>query len=211
VSWIDFLPDARKVAHHDYFTNSSDISKYIGAIIQSNNVTMETPQEYIARILHNIEGEEPLKILASTPKKIGKLIKKVKKKTLYLKPAPHKWSVAEIIAHLAETEIVMGWRYRSVAEKNEVKIQSFDQNKWAKNSDYEKSDVDEMLEMYRVVRRANLAFLKNLPKEKFEQYGMHEERGKETIAHIIRMEAGHDLNHLRQIEAILPTTLKKGT
>jgi hypothetical protein len=163
----------------------------------------ETSQQYTARILSNVEGKDVLKVLKTTPKKIKKLIKGVKNKVLSKKPAPERWSVAEIIAHLAETELVLGWRYRSIAEKNGVIIQSFEQDDWAKNSRYGKSDTDEMLEMYSLLRKANLRFLAGLPKEKFENFGMHQERGKETIAHIRNLEAGHDLNHLKQIEKIL--------
>lgn len=162
-----------------------------------------TFQQYVERLLGYLGEKDPFKILSSSPNKIKNLIKGVKKQTLYKKPALGKWSVAEIIAHLAETELVMGWRYRSIAEKNEVRIQSFEQDDWAQNSGYEKSDVDAMLELYRVIRVANIQFLKGLPKEKFENYGMHEERGKETIAHIMKLEAGHDLNHLKQIQMIL--------
>lgn len=163
----------------------------------------ETPQQYTARILNNVEGKDPVKVLKTTPKKIKKLIKKMKKKVLYKKPEPGKWSVAEIIAHLAETELVLGWRYRSIAEKNGIVIQSFEQDDWAKNSRYEKSDIGSMLEMYTVLRDANLRFLAGLPAEQWENFGMHQERGKETITHIRNMEAGHDLNHFKQIEKIL--------
>ncbi len=163
----------------------------------------ETSQQYTARILSKIDGKDPFKVLKTTPKKIRKLIKSVKKKALYKKPAPGKWSVAEIVAHLAETELVLGWRYRSIAEKNGVVIQSFEQDDWAKNSRYEKSDIDTMLEMYTVIRNANLRFLSGLSGEQWENFGMHQERGKETITHVRNMEAGHDLNHFRQIEKIL--------
>ncbi|HAP36461.1 MAG TPA: hypothetical protein DCQ28_11155 [Bacteroidetes bacterium] len=163
----------------------------------------ESPQEYIERILSNLEGKDAFKVLKTTPKKIRQLIKGVKKKVLTKKSTPERWSIAEIIAHLAETELVLGWRYRSIAEKNGVVIQSFEQDDWAKNSRYGKSDVEEMLEMYSVLRKANLKFLTGLPKEKLENFGMHQERGKETIAHIMNLEAGHDLNHFKQIKKIL--------
>ena len=164
---------------------------------------METSQQYVSRLLGYLGEKDAMKVLSLTPKKIGKLIKGKTKKVLFKKPDPLKWSVGEIIAHLAETELVMGWRYRSIAEKNEVKIQAFEQDDWAKNSRYEKSDIKDMLEMYQALRNANVKFLKGLSKEKYENFGMHEERGKETIVHIIRLEAGHDLNHLMQIERIL--------
>ncbi|MBI2428964.1 MAG: DinB family protein [Ignavibacteriales bacterium] len=164
---------------------------------------METSQQYVERLLGYLGEKDQFKVLSSTVKKIRKLVKKTKKKALYKKPEPNKWSVAEIVAHLAETELVMGWRYRSIAEKNEVRIQSFEQDDWAKNSRYEKSDIFVMLDLYETLRNANLSFIKGLPKEKLENFGMHEERGKETILHITRLEAGHDLNHLMQIERIL--------
>jgi len=170
---------------------------------------METAQEYTARLLGYVEGEKPLKVLSSTPKRIKKLIKGLKKKSLYKKPSPGKWSIAEITAHLAETELVMGWRYRSIAGKNEIRIQSFEQDDWAANSKYAETDFPGMIEMFGVLRKANLNFIAGLPKGKLENFGIHDERGKETIAHIIRLEAGHDVNHLRQIEAMVSSITKK--
>ena len=170
---------------------------------------IETPQEYTARIIGYVGKNNPLAILSSTPKKIRRLVSKSKKKALYKKPSPKKWSVAEIIAHLAETELVMAWRYRSSAEKNKVMIQPFEQDDWAKNSRYHKSDIDEMLTVLSVVRKANLKFLTNLPNKKLKNFGMHQERGKETISHMIRLEAGHDINHLKQIKSILSSNSKK--
>ena len=164
---------------------------------------METPQQYTTRILSNLEGKDSLAVLKSTPKRIKKLITSATKKSLHKRPEPNKWSVAEIVAHLAETELVLGWRYRSIVEKNGVVLQPFEQDDWAKNSRYEKSDIKEMLEMYAVVRKANLNFLNGLSKEQWENFGMHQERGKETIRHIVNLEAGHDINHLKQIEKIL--------
>ncbi len=163
----------------------------------------ETPQEYSTRILGYLKGKNSLTVLAESPKKIKKLISGKSKKILYKKPHPSKWSAAEIIAHLAETELVLGWRYRSIAENNGVLIQSFEQDLWAENAQYYKLDVKEMLEMFSILRKANITFLKNLTKEKFKNYGMHRERGKETIEHIVNLEAGHDVNHLNQIIAIL--------
>ncbi len=163
---------------------------------------METPQQYAARILGNVEGQDSMKVLSTTPQKIKKILGKLTKKSIYKKPSETKWSIAEIVAHLAETELVNGWRFRIIAEKNEVPIQPFEQNDWAKNSNYQKTDVKAMLNLYSVLREANLQFIKGLPKEKYENFGMHAERGKESISRLINLEAGHDINHLRQIEAL---------
>ncbi len=164
---------------------------------------METPQQYSARILGNIEGQDALKVLKASPKKIKKIIKGVKKKTLYKRPESDAWSAAEIIAHLAETELVLGWRYRTTAEKNGAIIQPFDQDAWAKNSQYRECDVNEMLELFSVLRAANMRFIAGLPTAALENTGIHQERGMESIRHMINLEAGHDLNHIKQIKRIL--------
>ncbi len=169
---------------------------------------METSQQYTARILSNLGSQDAMKVLKTTPQKIKKIISGAKKKTLYQRPEPGKWSIAEIVAHLAETELVLGWRYRSAAEKNGVAIQPFDQDAWAANSRYQKSDIKVMLVMFSVLRAANLRFLAGLPKEKQENVGLHQERGVESILHIANLEAGHDLNHVKQIVKILKKQLR---
>ncbi|MBP9212293.1 MAG: DinB family protein [Bacteroidetes bacterium] len=163
----------------------------------------ETAQQYTARIIGNLKGKDPLSVLKGMPSKIAAAIKDVPTSRLRKRPAPGVWSITEIIAHLAETELVLGWRYRSIIEKNGVPLQPFEQDLWAKNSRYQQSDVRAMLEMYRVLRTANLRFLSGLNASQWKKFGLHQERGKETIAHIVRLEAGHDINHFNQIRRIL--------
>lgn len=91
---------------------------------------------------------------------------------------------------------------RLILGQNEVPIEAFDQDVWARTFNYQKRDAKTSLETFRVLRENNLALLKSIPKELWDNYGMHQERGKETIAHIVRMFAGHDLNHLRQVEQL---------
>lgn len=163
----------------------------------------ETPQQYTQRMLGNIEGKEPLAVQRQTAGKLARLIRGLSKKQLARKPAPGKWSIAEILAHLADAEIVGAWRMRHIIGNSGQPIQAFDQNIWASTFDYAKRDAAKSLEAFRVLRENNLAMLKALPKELWENYGMHQERGKESIAHIVRMYAGHDLNHLAQVEKIV--------
>jgi uncharacterized damage-inducible protein DinB len=163
----------------------------------------ETPQQYTQRILGIIEGKDPLRVQRETPKKLATLTRRLSRKQLARRPAPDKWSIAEILAHLADAEIVGAWRLRQILGNNSATIQAFDQDTWAKTFDYAKRDPKESLEVFRVLRTANLAMLKALPKELWENYGMHQERGKESVAHIVRMYAGHDLNHLGQVEKMV--------
>jgi uncharacterized damage-inducible protein DinB len=169
----------------------------------------ETAQQYIQRILGFIDGKDPLRVQRETPKKLQQLIKPLSKQQLSRRPEPDKWSIGEILAHLADTELVGGWRMRLILGSNGVSIQPFDQDVWAKTLGYAQRDPKVSLETFRVLLEANLAMLKSLPKNLWENYGMHQERGKETIAHIVRMFAGHDLNHLGQVEAIRRGSTRK--
>jgi hypothetical protein len=162
----------------------------------------ETAQQYIQRILSHVEGHDAIKVQRATAAKLKKLIQGRAARELKWKPDPSKWSMAEIVAHLADVEIVASWRLRSVIGANGTAIQPFDQDVWASVFQYGKSDTKRSLEVFRVLRENNLAMLKALPPATWDNYGMHAERGKETIAHLARMFAGHDTNHIRQIESI---------
>jgi hypothetical protein len=113
--------------------------------------------------------------------------------------------VGEIVTHLADCEIVTGWRLRQILGSPGTPIQAFDQNSWASSGHYEKRDARKSLELFRSLREANLALLKSLTPEQWKHYGMHAERGEETIEHITRLMAGHDVNHLAQVERIVST------
>jgi hypothetical protein len=163
----------------------------------------ETPQQYTARVLSHVAGQEPLKVQAATPKKLERLVAGAPATKLRKRPAPDKWSVAEILAHLADAEIVVGWRVRSILGAPGTPIQAFDQDAWAEAGHYAKRNPRATVAQLRAVREANLALYKSLSPEQWKQYGMHSERGQESVEHIVRMIAGHDVNHLKQIEHIL--------
>ena len=92
---------------------------------------------------------------------------------------------------------------RSVIGENGITIQPFDQDAWASVFNYRDRDTKRSLEVFRVLRENNLAMLKEIAPETWDNYGMHLERGKESIAHLARMFAGHDTNHVLQIERIV--------
>jgi hypothetical protein len=162
----------------------------------------ETTQQYIQRILGHVEGRDAIQVQRATAAKLKKLIHGLTPKELKWKAEAGKWSIAEIVAHLADAEIVASWRMRSVLGANGTAIQPFDQDAWASVFQYGKRDARQSLEVFRVLRENNLAMLKALPRESWDNYGMHAERGKETIAHLARMFAGHDTNHVLQVEGI---------
>ena len=163
----------------------------------------ETPQEYIQRILGQVAGQNAIKVQSATAKKLERLVKGKSPAKLRKRPAPDKWSVTEILAHLGDTEMVVGWRMRSILGSPGTTIQAFDQDAWAATGHYAKRDARKCLDQFRTVRAANLALLKSLTPEQWKHQGIHAERGEETIEHITHMMAGHDINHLRQVERIL--------
>ena len=162
----------------------------------------ETAQQYIKRILGHVEGQDAVKVQRTSAVKLKKSIHGLTPAQLKWRPEPEKWSIAEIIAHMTDAEIVASWRLRSVIGENGVALQPFDQNAWAAVFDYQRRDARRSLEVFRVLREENLAMLKGIPRERWENYGMHVERGKETIAHLLRLYAGHDTNHILQVDKI---------
>jgi len=163
----------------------------------------ETAQQYIQRILGYVEGKDAVKVQRATAGKLKKLVRGLSAKQLKWRPEPAKWSIAEIVAHLADTEIVASWRMRSVIGENGITIQPFDQDAWASAFQYNKRDAKRSMEIFRLLRENNLALLREIPRETWDNYGMHLERGKETIGHLVRMFAGHDTNHVLQVERIV--------
>jgi hypothetical protein len=163
----------------------------------------ETPLEYVARMLRNIEGKDPIKVQSATAKKLDKLIRNQAPSSLRKRPAPGKWSVLEILAHMAETEFAAGWRIRQALSSPGIALQAFDQDAWANTGHYDKRPATKWVEQFRALREANLNLVRSLTPQQWKNHGLHEERGPQTIEQMVRMTAGHDINHTKQIELIL--------
>lgn len=169
----------------------------------------ETFAEYRKRIVGHVAAEDPMKLQAAAAKKIEKLVKGASSAKLRKRPEPGKWSAAEIVAHLADVEIVVGYRIRMILGAPGTPIQAFNQDDWVTSGHYEKREIRKAVEQFRVLREANLALYKSLAPEQWKHHGMHSERGEESVELIVRMIAGHDLNHIQQIERILASKKSK--
>src|SRR5205085_12341756 len=154
----------------------------------------ETPQQYTDRMLSLIGEKDPLKVQQATARKLAAAIKGLDKKILNKRPAPGTWAINEILAHLADAEVVGSWRMRIVLNQNGAPLHAFDQDTRASTFNYRKSDAKKSLETFRTLRENNLSMLKKIPKGLWENYGQHTERGQEKLSHIVRMFAAHDLN-----------------
>ena len=158
--------------------------------------------EYKARILSYQAGADPLVLQAKAPAVLASLVDDLSTEDLLQRPAPEKWCIREIVAHLADDELVGAYRIRLILSAPGTAIQAFDQDVWARTGRYGTSDVRESLALYRALRSANLRLLQSLSAEEWDMFGVHAERGVESLRDIAMYFAGHDINHFRQIESI---------
>jgi uncharacterized damage-inducible protein DinB len=115
-------------------------------------------------------------------------------------PAPGKWCVREILCHLADCEIVFAFRLRQTLAEDYHVIQPFDQDRWA--ALYHAFDAASALAVFTAVRNWNIRLIAAAPAEALGKKLTHPERGEMTFQVVIETMAGHDLNHLAQIERI---------
>ena len=162
----------------------------------------EAANAYKARILGYQAGADFLALLAAAPETLASLTGGLSAEALARRPAPDKWSIQELAAHLADDELVGAYRMRMILSSPGTAIQAFDQDTWARTGRYASTDTKASVEMFRILRQANLALLRSLTPAEWNLHGIHAERGAESIRDIAMYYAGHDLNHFKQIEAI---------
>jgi hypothetical protein len=166
----------------------------------------ETAQQYISRILAFSEDKDPITVLGTTADRLTTLVNSTPIERWDRRPAPDVWTPRQVLAHLADVEIVTGWRMRSILATDGVPLQPFDQSDWGLAFKYSAADIGESLATFSALRAGLLSLLTRVDGVRLEHHGMHGERGRETITHLLKLCAGHDLNHLGQIETRLKDT-----
>jgi len=145
-------------------------------------------------------NRNPLEVIAKTPQALEAHFKRLGPEGLEHSYASGKWSARSLFAHLADAELAFSFRLRQVLAEPHHLIQTFDQEAWARP--YESLDARTALDAFSAVRRWNLALLHALPPNDFAKHATHPERGELTFQSLVDTMAGHDLNHLRQFDAI---------
>ena len=168
----------------------------------------EIKDPYSRRILGNVIDKDSLAVLRGTPRRLQTLLRGLTAKQLRTPPSKGKWTITQLICHLADTEIVLGFRLRMAIAQSGSPLQAINEQEWALGLGYESADVRERLRLLTVLRLEHVRMLKSLPAGGWKRFGMHQERGKETITRMAHMYAGHDLNHLAQIRAIRRSFLR---
>jgi exoribonuclease II len=152
-----------------------------------------------------VEGKDPIAVQRRTPELLAQLIEGQHETNLQERPETGKWSVAELLAHLADAEIAASWRYRQMIEHNGGPLQPYDQELWnALGSNASRNAVDS-LQLFRLLREGNVRVFEKLTDEEWGCHGIHAERGEMSVRDLMQQLAGHDLNHVEQIRNILTT------
>ena len=148
-------------------------------------------------------GDDPILVMATTPDAVRKLVKGLTEKQLATKPAPGKWCIKEIIAHLLDGEGILGSRVRMIAAHDRPPIPGYDQDAFAERLGPMNARTQDLLDDFSMARAVNLGLYDRLPEDAWDRVGIHAERGEESVRHLVTLYAGHDRHHMRQIETIL--------
>lgn len=162
----------------------------------------EEAREYTAAVLGLVANQDPMTVLAATADRLRHVASSMDATAIKAPEAPTKWSVTQVIAHLADSEVVWAWRLRLILGQDRPTLTGYDQDTWANNLDYANADVSECLDRFTILRNSHLRLLSGLSPEQRKRVGVHSERGEENVEHLVRLYAGHDVLHLNQIERI---------
>jgi hypothetical protein len=158
--------------------------------------------EYVRNILALLGDQDPFAVLAATPDAVATAVAGLDERRLQHPERPGKWSLAEVVHHLADSELVWGYRLRRVLADERPTIEGYDQDRWAERLRYAGAPLAPSLALFAALREGNLRLLRGAPAADLQRVGLHAERGEETVAHMVNLYAGHDLLHLRQLARI---------
>jgi hypothetical protein len=165
---------------------------------------------YTAAILGALGDRDPLDVLRATPASVRQAVAGLPAGVVTRPERPGKWSMSQVVQHLADAELVGAFRYRMILAHDRPAIQGYDQDRWAERLRYQDSDLDASLAQFSALRAANVRLLERATPDELRRVGVHEERGEESVDHLMRMYAGHDLVHLKQL-ARIASALTKAT
>ena len=158
---------------------------------------------YVRALLDLLGSQDPLAVLGEQLPWLERRTAGLDEAALRRPEVPGKWSVIEVIQHLADAELVLSFRTRMVLTEDQPELQGYDQDRWATELRYVGVPLDLALAQLRGLRAANLQLWRTLTPEQRQRTGLHSERGPESVDLMIRMMAAHDLVHRRQIDRIL--------
>jgi hypothetical protein len=170
---------------------------------ESHCVIAETQLLNVGDFMTEAELKKHLEAAEKSPKQVAAAVSGLPEKVLRYKPAPDKWSIHEILGHLADVEIVYAYRLRQMLADKKPVIAPMDQDEWARNLGHIETPPPELVALYGLNRHANLRLLLRLNPADLEKSAHHPETREDfTIAQLIERMAAHGANHLEQIERL---------
>lgn len=163
----------------------------------------EATRNYVARLVALVGDREPLDVLCSTGALLRARTSGVDETRLAAAEAEGKWSALQVLQHLADSEFAFGFRIRMAIGQDEPHLAGFDQDSWSQRLRYGQHDAELFLAAFDATRSFNILLYRSFDAEDLERRAIHAERGPETVRHMLRLNAAHDLVHLAQIERIL--------
>jgi hypothetical protein len=170
-----------------------------------NNPVGRAPEQagaYVRSILDLLGDRDPLEVQARLAVALREAVAGLTSEQLRRPEAPGKWSIAQTVAHLADSEVVFAWRLRVVLAQDRPTITGFDQDAWSARLGGAYPDVGSAIQQIAILRSTNLTLLRSLTPADWDRVGRHAERGEESVRLMAKLYAGHDLVHLRQIARI---------
>jgi DinB superfamily len=158
---------------------------------------------YVRALLEVLGPRDPLEVAAKQLDWLARRTTGLTDAALRRPEAPGKWSAIEIIQHLADTELVYGWRTRQILTEDRPAIQGYDQDAWARGLGYATMPLDLALVQLGGLRAANLRLWRSLTPTQRARVGLHSERGPESLDLLLRLMGAHDLVHRRQLDRVL--------
>ena len=161
------------------------------------------PVPVIPKIYRDALGDrDPLKAQQEAPARLRALIAGLDDRQLSTPEAPGKWSIKQVLEHLADGEVIYGARMRFVAGHDRPPIPGYDQDAFATHLGAQSARAEDLLRSFELMRAVNHEFLSRLPAGARARVGIHSERGEESIEGMFLMLAGHDFVHEAQIRRI---------
>lgn len=165
---------------------------------------------YTQALLDLLGPRGPLDVMGELIPWLGRRTSGLDEQTIRRPESAGKWSVVEVIQHLADSDLVFGFRLRMILTEDQPPLQGYDQDAWARTFRYRDVDRAMAMEQLRSLRAANLRVLGYFSAVELERVGLHSERGPESAGFLLRLMAGHDLVHRRQIDRILSVARPPG-
>ncbi len=157
---------------------------------------------YVASILAALGARDPLEVLREMPAALGSAVAGLSPVQSSTPEAPGKWSVCQVVQHLGDSDLVGAFRVRMMLAHEGPTLPGYDQDLWVERLHRGDADLGTALAEFTAMRLSNVRLLERATPEDLERVSIHAERGSESVGHMMRLLAGHDIIHLRQVTRI---------